>query len=67
MDGELIKACDKLAAFIEADLSIKHGITSKKLEEGRMDIYKKFKGKKISGIDFGYLFDYFFKRTFTME
>ncbi|ADZ08332.1 HAD superfamily hydrolase [Methanobacterium lacus] len=67
LDGELIKACDKLAAFIEADLSIKHGITSKKLEEGRMDIYKKFKGKKISGIDFGYLFDYFFKRTFTME
>ncbi len=67
LDGELIKACDKLAAFIEADLSIKHGITSKKLEEGRMDIYKKFKGKKISGIDFGYLFDYFFKRTFTIE
>jgi putative hydrolase of HD superfamily len=67
LDGELIKACDKLAAFIEADLSIKHGITSKKLEEGRMDIYKKFKGKRISGIDFGYLFDYFFKRTFTME
>lgn len=67
LDGELIKACDKLAAFIEADLSIKHGITSKKLEEGRIDIYKKFKGKKISGIDFGYLFDYFFKRTFTME
>lgn len=46
LDGELIKACDKLAAFIEADLSIKHGITSKKLEEGRIDIYKKFKGKK---------------------
>lgn len=67
LDGELIKACDKLAAFIEADLSIKHGITSKKLEEGRIDIYKKFKGKKISGIDFGYLFDYFFKRTFTIE
>ncbi|MTK63226.1 MAG: HD domain-containing protein [Methanobacterium sp.] len=67
LDGELIKACDKLAAFIEADLSIKHGITSKKLEEGRIDIYKKFKGKRISGIDFGYLFDYFFKRTFTIE
>jgi len=67
LDGELIKACDKLAAFIEADLSIKHGITSKKLEEGRIDIYKKFKGKKISGIDFGHLFDYFFKRTFKIE
>lgn len=67
LDGQLIKACDKLAAFIEADLSIKHGITSKKLEEGRLSIYKKFKGKSISGTDFGYLFDYFFKRTFKIK
>ena len=64
LDGELIKACDKLAAFIEADLSIKHGITSKHLEDGRVNIYQKFKGKKISGIDFGRLFDYFKNRTF---
>ena len=35
IDGELIKACDKLTAFIEADMSIKHGITSKHLEDGR--------------------------------
>ncbi len=67
LDGELIKACDKLAAFIEADLSIKHGITSKRLEEGRINIYEKFKGKKISGIDFGYLFKYFFDRTFKID
>ena len=26
LDGELIKACDKLAAFIEANLSIEYGI-----------------------------------------
>jgi putative hydrolase of HD superfamily len=64
LDGELIRACDKLAAFIEADLSIKHGITSKHLEDGRVNIYQKFKGKKISGIDFGRLFDYFKNRTF---
>jgi len=48
IDGELIKACDKLAAFIEADLSIKHGITSKHLEDGRVNIYEKFKDKKKS-------------------
>ena len=64
LDGELIKACDKLAAFIEADLSIKYGITSKHLEEGRENFYVKFKGKKISGIDFGHLFEYFYNRTF---
>ena len=67
IDGELIKACDKLAAFIEADLSIKHGITSKHLEDGRVNIYEKFKDKKISGIDFGRLFDYFKHRTFERD
>ena len=67
IDGELIKACDKLAAFIEADLSIKHGITSKHLEDGRVNIYEKFKDKKISGIDFGRLFDYFKYRTFERD
>lgn len=67
LDGELIKACDKLAAFIEADLSIKHGITSKHLEDGRANFYAKFKGKKISGIDFGHLSEYFYNRTFKKE
>jgi putative hydrolase of HD superfamily len=64
LDGKLIKGCDKLAAFIEADISIKHGITSKHLEEGRKNIYEEFKGKKLSGIDFGQLFDYFYERSF---
>ena len=43
LDGKLIKACDKMAAFIEADISIKHGITSKSLEEGRKKIYDEFR------------------------
>jgi putative hydrolase of HD superfamily len=64
LDGKLIKGCDKLAAFIEADISIKHGITSKHLEEGRKNIYEDFKGKKVSGIDFGRIFNYFYERSF---
>ena len=62
LDGELIKACDKLAAFIEANLSIEYGITSKYLEEGRENIYNPFKNRKISGTDFGRIFDYFYKK-----
>ena len=57
IDGELIYACDKLAAFVEAKLSIRHGITSKALENGLESIYNEFKDKKISGTDFGLLFD----------
>jgi putative hydrolases of HD superfamily len=67
LDGKLIKACDKLTAFIEADISIKHGITSKHLEEGRKNIYEDFKTKKISGTDFGRLFNYFKERSFKIE
>lgn len=62
LDGELIKACDKLAAFIEANLSIEYGITSKYLEEGRENIYAPYKNLKVSGTDFGRIFDYFYKK-----
>ncbi len=67
LDGKIIKACDKLTAFIEADISIKHGITSKHLEEGRKNIYEKFKNKNVSGIDFGKLFNYFRDRSFKID
>ena len=42
IDGEVIRACDKLAAFIEASLSIQHGIRSQ-APQGRH-------GKDIPGI-----------------
>lgn len=62
LDGNLIKACDKLAAFIEANLSIEYGITSRYLEEGRENIYNSYRNKIISGTDFGEIFDYFYKK-----
>ena len=62
LDGELIKACDKLAAFVETNLSIEYGIKSKFLLEGRENIYGLYKGKKVSGTDFDYIFNYFYKK-----
>ncbi len=59
IDGDLIKACDKLAAFIEASLSISHGIKSHHLVEGKDLIYQKYKDERPGGIDFRELFDYF--------
>jgi putative hydrolase of HD superfamily len=61
LDGELLHAVDRLAAFIEAKLSIDHGIKSVELEEAADNIYHEYKGMKISGIDFGRIFDYFKK------
>ncbi|AXX91733.1 hydrolase [Malaciobacter molluscorum LMG 25693] len=50
IDGEALKQCDKLSAFIEASLSISHGIKSKELQSGKKHIYKTL--KKIENIDF---------------
>ncbi len=59
IDGDMIKACDKLAAFIEASLSISHGIQSHHLVEGKDLIYQQYKDLSPGGIDFRKLFDYF--------
>lgn len=59
VDGEMIRACDKLAAFIEASLSIAHGIKSYHLEEGKKLIYERFKDEKPGGIVFHKMFDYY--------
>ena len=59
VDGGIIEFCDKFAAYMEAYLSIKHGITSKNLVEGHRDLYGRFARTNIAGIDAGVLFDYF--------
>jgi len=60
VDGELIKGCDKLAAFIEACLSIRHGISSHHLQEGREILYETYKDQAYGGISFKELFDFYY-------
>ncbi len=50
IDGKALKQCDKLSAFVEASLSISHGIKSKELINGKKQILKSL--KEIQGIDF---------------
>jgi len=45
IDGEIIRACDQLAAYIEASLSISYGIASPQLVEAVDSLYKKYKNK----------------------
>jgi putative hydrolase of HD superfamily len=59
IDGELVRACDHLAAFVEASKSIKHGVTSPQLEDGKAVLYEMYKSKALLGINFGQIFDYF--------
>ncbi|MGB3750172.1 MAG: HD domain-containing protein [Arcobacteraceae bacterium] len=50
IDGKALKQCDKLSAFIEASLSISHGIKSKELIQGKKQIMQGLTA--INGINF---------------
>ncbi len=53
IDGVALKACDKLAAFIEASLSLSHGVKSSELISGKKQIMESMsKNKNIGGVDF---------------
>ncbi len=50
IDGKALKQCDKLSAFIEATLSISHGIKSKELLNGKKQIMETL--QEVQGVDF---------------
>ena len=50
IDGIALKQCDKLSAFIEASLSISHGIKSKELINGKRQIQESLKA--VHDVDF---------------
>ena len=53
IDGVALKACDRLAAFIEASLSLSHGVKSNELINGKKQTMESIKkNKNIGGVDF---------------
>ncbi|EAC1804002.1 HD family hydrolase [Campylobacter coli] len=53
IDGKALKYCDKIAAFIEAGLSISYGVKSKELENGFEDMFRFFnESPTIDGVNF---------------
>jgi len=57
VDGRLVRLSDHLGALLEADSSIKHGITSAHLVRGRNGMLAHYReGEIINGIDAGSLF-----------
>ena len=59
IDGEIIRGCDHLSAYLEAYLSLKYGIQSESIQSGYVNLADSYKNKEIGGVDFGQLFDYF--------
>ncbi|MGE5472655.1 MAG: HD domain-containing protein [Ignavibacteriales bacterium] len=56
VDGKMIRVCDHLAAFMEAVLSINHGISSHHLEDGREHLFKIYQDSVFEGIDIGKIY-----------
>lgn len=60
VDGKLVRLADHYSALLEADSSIRHGITSTHLRDGRVNLLKAYpQGTIINGIDAWSLFDAF--------
>ncbi|PAF41180.1 competence protein ComGF [Helicobacter sp. 11S03491-1] len=54
--GEFLKICDQLSAFLEAKISISHGISSIELCQGAENLLEKCKLYVVNGIDVGAIF-----------
>lgn len=53
IDGRALKAADRLSAFIEATISIYHGVKSNELINGKLQILEKIeKNPIVNGVDF---------------
>jgi putative hydrolase of HD superfamily len=59
LDGRVIEVCDKLAAYIEASVSIRMGLHPHALEEGKRRLYERFSRTVLYGCPVGHLFDLF--------
>ena len=55
IDGSLIKVADNIGTFIEATASIRNGISPKELIKAKDDLFKKYDGFTIYGIEVGEL------------
>ena len=59
VDGQIIRGCDHLSAYIEAYMSLSYGIKSEPILNGYNQLKDDYKGKIIGGINFGIPFGYF--------
>ncbi len=60
VDGKIVRCSDHIAAYVEAHSSIAHGITSKQLTKGKVNLLNLYpKGNLISGIDVHSIFTSF--------
>lgn len=55
-EGELVKACDELTAYVEADEAIKNGCVSERFAIAKENVINKYDGKTVCNISFAKIF-----------
>ena len=55
-DGELIKAADQLAAFLEAYLALANGMRAPDFERAKTSLREEYRTKVIAGLDLGQIY-----------
>ncbi|RDU69820.1 HD domain-containing protein [Helicobacter aurati] len=59
--GDLLKFCDKLSAFLEARISILHGVSTAILKNGADSIYRDLQHKTIKNVQLGKILTAFYE------
>lgn len=59
IDGQIIRGCDHISAYVEAYMALSNGIQSEQLQTGHRNLYQRYQNKTIGGVDFGRIFEEF--------
>lgn len=59
VDGQLVRAADHLAAYLEAYQALKTGISTKPLQDGKAELWATYRNRTIGGIAIGRIYEDF--------
>lgn len=59
IDGQIIRCCDHLSAYIEAYMSLSYGVRSEQMINGYNQLHDSYLEKTVGGIDFSVPFGYY--------
>ncbi len=60
IDGQIIRICDHISAYLEAYLSVMNGVEADSLKHSMQTLYQIYENKVLDGIDFSKYFEFFF-------
>ena len=60
IDGQIIRVCDHISAYLEAYMSVMNGVQTESLMQSMNTLLSLYKGKTIDNVDYGKYFEEFY-------